>query len=64
MTLAIWLGVWHLVAPEALLHAQFVQRTPGTYTVEQADAGLALYRQHCSTCHGETLDDGRIAPVR
>ncbi|MXY16645.1 MAG: cytochrome c [Acidobacteria bacterium] len=47
------------VAPAA---AQQPQRTPAEYTAEQADAGLAAYRQHCASCHGENLDDGPFAP--
>lgn len=58
-----WIAVSGPGAPgEAVAVAQFVQRTPGTYTVEQADAGLAVYQQHCATCHGENLDDGPFAP--
>ena len=61
--LAVWLGMTNPVVPgETLLHAQFVEREPATYTVDQADTGLQLYQQHCSTCHGENLDDGPFAP--
>ena len=42
--------------------AQQPEREPAQYTAEQADAGLAAYRQHCATCHGENLDDGPFAP--
>ena len=42
--------------------AQQPQREPAQYTAEQADAGLAAYRQHCASCHGENLDDGPFAP--
>lgn len=42
--------------------AQPSERTPAQYTAEQADAGLAAYRQHCAACHGENLDDGPFAP--
>ena len=38
------------------------RREPATYTAEQADAGFAAYAQHCSSCHGENLDDGPFAP--
>ena len=51
-----------LAAHETPLRAQRVERTPATYTVEQADAGLEVYAQHCSSCHGENLDDGPFAP--
>ena len=44
------------------VHAQQPVRTPATYTVDQADAGLTVYRQHCTSCHGENLDDGPFAP--
>ena len=57
---AVWLGVLGLSAPAAA--AQQPEREPATYTVDQADAGLAAYRQHCASCHGENLDDGPFAP--
>ena len=47
---------------ETALLAQWVQRERATYTVDQADAGLQVYQQHCSSCHGENLDDGPFAP--
>ena len=51
-----------VTARETPLRAQEVERTPATYTVEQADAGLNVYRQYCSSCHGDNLDDGPFAP--
>mgnify|MGYP002031265607 CR=1 FL=1 len=44
------------------IQAQQPQRTPASYTIEQADAGLASYSQNCASCHGENLDDGPFAP--
>jgi len=61
--LITWLGILPPGAPgEAVLRAQWVSRTPATYTVDQADAGLKVYSQHCGSCHGEKLDDGPFAP--
>ena len=57
-TSVLTLGAAH----ETQLRAQDVERKPATYTVEQADAGLDVYRQHCSVCHGDNLDDGPFAP--
>lgn len=34
----------------------------GYFTLAQADRGEALYRQHCVTCHGETLRGGPHEP--
>ena len=42
--------------------AQQPEREPAQYTADQADAGLAAYRQNCASCHGENLDDGPFAP--
>ena len=50
---AVWLGAIGLPAPAA---AQQPEREPATYTVDQADAGLAAYRQHCASCHGARLE--------
>ena len=44
------------------IHAQQPQRTPASYTIEQADAGLASYLQNCASCHGDNLDVGPFAP--
>ena len=54
----IALLVW--ISPPAA--AQQPERAPATYTAEQADAGLAAYRRHCASCHGDNLDDGPFAP--
>jgi len=64
LTLGTLIGfaVWHATWAAPATHAQQPQRTPATYTVEQADAGLEIYRQQCATCHGENLDDGPFAP--
>lgn len=59
----VGLGVGNPVSPGETIHAQWVdRRTPATYTTDQADAGLAVYQQYCSSCHGEHLDDGPFAP--
>jgi quinoprotein glucose dehydrogenase len=33
------------------------------YTKEQAQRGQPLYRQHCASCHGETLEGIEMAPA-
>src|SRR5688500_5500677 len=33
------------------------------YTIAQRDAGQALYKQNCASCHGANLDDGPFAPA-
>jgi alcohol dehydrogenase (cytochrome c) len=37
-------------------------QTPLSFTEEQADAGSAVYAERCASCHGDTLDDGEVAP--
>ena len=37
-------------------------QTPLGFTEEQAEAGSAVYAERCASCHGETLDDGEVAP--
>jgi len=34
----------------------------GVYSAEQARRGEPLYAQHCSSCHGTTLEGGEMAP--
>ena len=34
----------------------------GVYTEEQAKRGAAVYRQWCSSCHGNELEGGEMAP--
>lgn len=34
----------------------------GYYTTAQAESGLEQYREHCSTCHGQTMRGGLHAP--
>ena len=34
----------------------------GVYTDAQAEKGKALYAQNCSSCHGDTLEGGEMAP--
>ena len=56
IALLVWTG------PAAAAAQQQPEREPATYTAEQADAGLAAYRRHCASCHGDNLDDGPFAP--
>jgi len=35
----------------------------GVYTDEQAKRGRPLYDQHCSSCHGASLEGGESAPA-
>ena len=37
-------------------------QTPLGFTEEQAEAGSAVYAERCASCHGDTLDDGEVAP--
>ena len=34
----------------------------GVFTAEQAKRGEPVYAQHCSSCHGTTLEGGEMAP--
>ncbi len=34
----------------------------GVYTQEQAERGHSLYTQHCTSCHGDALTGGEVAP--
>lgn len=34
----------------------------GVYTADQAKRGQPLYNQNCSSCHGDTLTGGEMAP--
>jgi quinoprotein glucose dehydrogenase len=34
----------------------------GVYTQEQAERGHSLYNEHCTSCHGDTLAGGEVAP--
>jgi len=33
-----------------------------SFTEEQAEEGSVAYAERCASCHGETLDDGEVAP--
>jgi mono/diheme cytochrome c family protein len=35
----------------------------GVYTQDQAKQGQAVYNEHCSSCHGDTLTGGESAPA-
>ena len=39
-----------------------VERTPLSYTAEQAELGQGAYAEGCASCHGDNLDDGEFAP--
>ena len=60
----LWLSILVLLGHAVVADAGQAQprREGATYTDEQADAGLVLYRQYCASCHGENLDDGPFAP--
>ena len=34
----------------------------GVYTEEQANRGQGLYKEHCSSCHADTLMGGEMSP--
>ena len=36
--------------------------TAPSFTIAQRDAGQAVYKQNCASCHGANLDDGEFAP--
>jgi len=60
----VGIGCGLLVAGPAMAAAAQArpEREPGSYTVEQADAGFEAYQQQCASCHGDNLDDGEFAP--
>ena len=35
----------------------------GVYSKEQAERGAPLFKQHCASCHGETLEGIEMAPA-
>ncbi len=34
----------------------------GVYTEDQANRGQGLYKEHCASCHAETLTGGEMSP--
>jgi mono/diheme cytochrome c family protein len=50
-----------LSAPDVLAQSRTVR--DGVYTDAQATRGQALYKQQCSSCHGETLAGGQAPPL-
>ncbi len=42
--------------------AASAQTAPAHYAAAQVDHGAELYRQHCTQCHGDHLDDGEFGP--
>ena len=53
---AMFCVAWGLTVPAA------AQNAP-TFTAAQAEAGRALYLQHCVACHGDTLQGGPFGPT-
>ena len=54
---------WSLTAvvlASAVAGAQTATRL--SFTEEQAEAGSVAYAERCASCHGDTLDDGEVAP--
>ena len=54
---------WSLAAvvlASAVASAQTATRL--SFTEEQAEEGSVAYAERCASCHGETLDDGEVAP--
>ena len=45
---------------EAQLEAQAL--TAPSFSADQRNAGEAIYKQSCASCHGANLDDGEFAP--
>jgi mono/diheme cytochrome c family protein len=64
ITAAAVLGFAMLATFYSTLPAQEKSRSvwDGVYTEEQARRGQTLYNQQCSTCHGDTLAGGEMAP--
>lgn len=57
---SIWIGLSYTA-----LHGQQAGRSvwDGVYTQEQAKRGDALYAEHCSSCHGDSLAGAESAPA-
>ena len=54
---------WSLAAvvlASAVASAQTATRL--SFTEEQAEEGSVAYAARCASCHGDTLDDGEVAP--
>ena len=58
-------GLWMIAAVTIAGSAQAPEKRSvwsGVYSEEQAKRGETLYVQHCSSCHGTTLEGGEMAP--
>src|SRR5207249_4986894 len=58
-------GLWMIAAVTIGGVAQAPEKRSvwsGVYSEEQAKRGEMLYVQHCSSCHGTTLEGGEMAP--
>ena len=58
-------GLWMIAAVTIAGAAQAPEKRSvwsGVYSEEQAKRGETLYVQHCSSCHGTTLEGGEMAP--
>ncbi len=57
-----WFRVWSLsVLTVGSLFAISRSVWEGVYTKEQAQRGLAAYRENCAKCHGDNLGGGEAA---
>lgn len=57
-----WIG-WSAVASVLTLVAAPAQgQAPVGFTEDQAETGSVVYAERCASCHGDTLDDGEVAP--
>lgn len=59
------LGLAAFGLSNSTLHAQDTTKSTGdgVYTQAQADEGRAKYAQLCSSCHGDALTGGEMAPA-
>lgn len=57
--LVAWFAVSTWAGPDGVL-AQSQPRL--SFTEDQAEQGRAAYAERCASCHGDTLDDGEVAP--
>jgi mono/diheme cytochrome c family protein len=61
MTASIALGMW----ASAMTFAFAQSLTPPTFLADQAKRGEVVYKEQCSGCHGDQLDNGEFAaPLR
>jgi mono/diheme cytochrome c family protein len=57
-----WIGIAAVIA--CALAAQTASKSvwDGVYSEDQAKRGQELYKQHCASCHADTLTGGETAP--